>query len=145
MSSEPTETAQPSEPEKAKVAFKDRDHLSYVAWAFYFIGGMALLQTIHNLFYSPLPVPNFLMAFLAVGWGLKRRISLWRSAALSCSYVMVVFYGGNLLVVLFGNKALPTMSIVDVVLFWGINFFTVIINGYAIWALQLKSVRNQFK
>jgi len=120
------------------------NHLLYVAWAFIFIGALALIQTVQAFLTSPTPVPNFLMVFLIVGYGLMRRNNIARLFAISCAYVMIIFYAGNLTMIISGRLALPEMGWLPTILFWLIRGLAITASGYALWALQLRTVRNEF-
>ncbi|MGE9297411.1 MAG: hypothetical protein ACQKBV_14100 [Puniceicoccales bacterium] len=123
---------------------KAANHLLYVAWAFIFIGALALIQTVQAFLMSPTPVPNFLMVFLVVGYGLLRRKNMARVFAVSCAYVMIIIYAGNLFFVFSGRLPLPPMTMFDTIAFWVIRILAITASGYALWALQLRRVREQF-
>lgn len=132
------------EPAVEVVEKKPRNHLQYVSWAFIFIGALALIQTAQSFVNDPTPVPDFLIVFIIVGWGLLKRKSLWRTFALSCSYVFFIFTLGNVLMIITGNKSLAMLPTFDIVMFWVRSILMLAAGGYAIWALQTKSVREQF-
>ncbi|WP_309386184.1 hypothetical protein [Cerasicoccus frondis] len=139
MENEPNQ----AEPEVV-VEKKPINHLTYVAWAFIFIGTLALIQTVQSFVNEPLAAPNFLMVFLVVGWGLLKRKALWRTFALSCSYVFFIFTLGKLFMVIRTPDALSGAPLSQLIMFWLISALMLIGGGYAIWALQTKSVREQF-
>lgn len=124
---------------------KPTSHLLYVAWAFIFIGALALVQTLQAFLTSPTPVPNFLMVFILVGLGLLRRKSIARTFAMSCAYVIIIFYAGNLFMVISGRLPLPEMGPFEVILFWAIRILAIAASGYALWALQTHKVKEQFE
>ncbi|WP_269537850.1 hypothetical protein [Cerasicoccus fimbriatus] len=142
MENDPKPTETETAPLKEK---KKTNHLVYVAWAFIFIGALALIQTVQAFIYEPLAAPNFLMVFLVVGWGLLKRKAMWRTFALSCAYVFVIFTAGKIIMVLRTPDALSGASTPQLIMFWLISILMVIGGGYAIWALQTKDVRAQFK
>ncbi len=141
MESESKPTKQPNEP----TAKKPANHLLYVAWAFIFIGALALVQTVQQFVNNPAPIPNFLVIFIIVGWGLLKRKTLWRSFALSCAYVFIIFTLGNIAMILSGAKSLVQLEGFDLFMFWIQSLLMILAGGYAIWALQTKSVRDQFE
>lgn len=121
------------------------NHLLYVAWAFIFIGLLALIQTVQSFINDPTPVPDFLMIFAVVGWGLLKRKPLWRTFALSCAYVFFIFTLGNLVMIFTSVKSLENLVLIDKIMFWVRSILMLGAGGYAIWALQTSSVRDQFK
>ncbi|MBK1857437.1 hypothetical protein [Cerasicoccus arenae] len=123
---------------------KPMNHLVCVAWAFIFIGALALVQTIQSFINEPLAVPNFLMVFIVVGWGLLKRKPLWRTFALSCAYVFFIFTVGKILIVVKSPDGMEGAPLFSVVMFWAISVLMIAGGGYAIWALQTKAVRSQF-
>ncbi|WP_309399200.1 hypothetical protein [Cerasicoccus maritimus] len=137
------------EPKPAKtetvIEKKPINHLTYVAWAFIFIGVLALIQTIESFVNEPLAAPNFLMVFLVVGWGLLKRKAMWRTFALSCAYVFVIFTAGKIFMILKTPDALSGATTTQLLMFWLLSALMLIAGGYAIWALQTKAVRDQFK
>lgn len=124
---------------------KPHNHLNYVAWAFMFIGAMALIETVQQFINQPAPVPDFLLIFIVVGWGLLKRKAYWRTFALSCAYVFVIFSLGNLAMIFSGVKSLDSLNTLEQVFFWVRTVAMIAAGVYAVWALQTKSVRDQFK
>jgi len=129
---------------KAPKEKKPHNHLNYVAWAFMFIGALALIQTVQSFVNDPTPVPDFLMVFIVVGWGLLKRKAYWRTFALSCAYVFVIFTIGNLVMIFTGSKSLDQLGTLDLVLFWVRCVAMIGAGVYAVWALQISSVRKEF-
>jgi len=123
---------------------KASTHLLYVAWAFVFMGALALIQTVQSFLSSPTPVPNFLMIFIVVGYGLMRRHNLARQFAISCAYVMIVIYVGNLFFIMSGRLNLPPMDWFQTLAYWLMRFLAIAASAYALWALQKKAVRDEF-
>lgn len=119
--------------------------LRIVAWAFVFVGFLALVQTLHSLFREPMLNINFLVVFIFVGFGLLKRKPLWRSFAISCSLVVLILLCGNLLLVLFGTKSLQGLPTLSQIFFWAQTLLGIACSGYALWALQNSDVRRIFE
>lgn len=145
MANEPDKEPQPETIAAPPPQKSSPNHLMYVAWAFIFIGVLALVQTIQSFVNDPTPVPDFLMIFIVVGWGLLKRKPYWRTFALSCAYVFVIFTAGNIAMILTGAKSLEMLETLELVMFWVRSALMIGAGVYAIWALQTKSVRSQFK
>lgn len=119
--------------------------LKIVGWIFVFIGWLALIQTLYTMFSTPPVNINFLIVFIFVGFGLLKRRQRWRSFANACSLVVLIFYLGNLLLVVTGKIDLTQKPMPIQVEFWVTTTLALAASGYALWALQSKEVREAFE
>lgn len=119
-------------------------HLKIVGWFFIFVGFLALIHTLYLYFNTPTPYPNFLLVFIFVGFGLLKCKPMWRSFALACSGVMLVFTLGNIFIVLSGHKSLQGVPDTVLIMFWVQALLGVAVSAYALWALQTKEVKRAF-
>lgn len=120
-------------------------HLKIVGWAFVFVGFLALIQTLYTLLNKPMVNINFLIVFIFVGFGLLKKKPLWRTFALSCSVVVLVFMAGNLIFVISGQKSLSGLPTDMQITFWVQTVLGIAASAYALWALQCKEVRDIFE
>ncbi len=119
--------------------------LKIVGWAFIFVGFLALIGTLYTLFNTPMVNINFLMVFIFIGYGLLKRRSLARNFAIACSFVVLIFTLGDLIVVLSGQKSISGLEVAQQISFWAQTILGLAVSGYALWALQSKAVRDAFE
>lgn len=120
-------------------------HLKIVGWSFIFVGFLALIETLYQLFNAPVVIPNFLLVFIFVGFGLLKRKKLWRSFAISCSFVVLIFTIGNVFLILSGKKSLENAPMDVQIILWIQLVLGIAVSAYALWALQSKPVRAVFE
>jgi len=119
-------------------------HLKIVAWAFIFVGLLALVQTIYTLLKQPVVNINFLIVFIFVGFGLLKKRPLWRTFAISCSIVVLIILIANIIFVATGQKSLTGLPTGILVTFWAQSVIGIAASAYALWALQSSEVRAVF-
>lgn len=120
-------------------------HLTYVSWAFIFLGFLALIETLYSLFNRPVLYINFFIVFIFVGFALMKKKELWRKFAISCSAVVLIFMVGNVVIVMSGRKSLEGLPVDIQATFWIQAILGIGASVYALWALQSKEVHTVFE
>ncbi len=106
--------------------------LNILAWAFIALGALSLISTLASFFTGPVPQRDFLMVLMLIGWGLMRHKPFFRTLALFCAGIMLVFYTGPLLLIALGAYGIADASPWQTALFW---LQSLLASGFGAWAL----------
>ncbi len=115
--------------------------LDALALCFMLLGGLAAYETLVSFLQATIPSINFLVVFILIGIGLKRRTAWARTWALRCAAFVFCFYLGSAAYKIL-NKV--EMQMGDKILFGTMTLLALIASGWALYTLNRPSIKARF-
>lgn len=111
------------------------------------LGAIALGQTLYSFFAGDARNINFMILFLAAGYGLMKQRAYWRLFTMTISVFVLIFKLAPLLIALISwSKPYPQgLPVGSQILFWVVTIAAIGVSGWSLFVLQKPSIVRLFQ